>query len=187
MTYKNVSLNLSVVAAIGLAIWTTFLFYRPDEIKGTINSSLPDAFMENVNAMVMDKDGHLKMKIIAPKLVHYKEQDATHLTSPKLTFYRHSPIPWFITARFAKAIEGAEIVDFWDNVVITHPADKENPETLIKTAALRVNTEEETAETKHLITMSQPNFVIKAIGMYADMDSGNIHLLSQARGEYAPT
>lgn len=187
MTYKNVSLNLSILASIGLAIWTTFLSYRPEEIAPVTNSSLPDAYMENINATIMDKEGNLKMKIIAPKMVHFLEGDATQLTSPQLTLYRNSPVPWFITSKFAKATQGADNVDFWDDVIIHHPADQKNPATVIKTTTLTVHTNKQTAETRDLITMMQPNFTVKAVGMFANMDSGNINLLSQARGEYVPS
>lgn len=186
MTYKNVALNLSVLAAIGFAIWATFLSYRVEETTPKTTPSLPDAFMENVHAVIMDEEGKLKMKIIAPKMIHYPEGDTTHLTSPQLTLFRNSPIPWFVTAKFAKATSGADNVDFWEDVVIHHPADKKNPATLIKTTTLTVHTDKQTAETKALITMVQPSFIVQAVGMFADMDSGNINLLSQARGQYVP-
>jgi hypothetical protein len=32
----------------------------------------------------------------------------------------------------------------------------------------------------------QPGLVVNALGMYADLNTGDIKLLSQARGEYLP-
>ncbi|MCW5582746.1 MAG: LPS export ABC transporter periplasmic protein LptC, partial [Gammaproteobacteria bacterium] len=61
-----------------------------------------------------------------------------------------------------------------------------SPATLIKTPTLSVQPNKQIAETNDLITLIQPNLVVKSTGMYADMNTGNIKLLSQARGEYVP-
>ncbi len=100
--------------------------------------------------------------------------------------YRKSPNPWYVTAKFAKATQGIENVYFWKNVVIHHAADFNSPATLIKTTTLMVHPNKQTAETNDIITMIQPSLVVKATGMHADMNNGDIKLLSQARGEYEP-
>jgi lipopolysaccharide export system protein LptC len=142
--------------------------------------------MENITAVIMDKQGKPSLKIVTPKMVHYAANDTTHLTSPKLTLYRKSPQPWFITAAFAKATQGIENVNFWDNVVVKHAADNSSPSTLIKTSTLMVHPNQQIAETHDVITLLQPNLVINATGMHADMNTGDIKLLSAARGEYVP-
>lgn len=187
MTYKNTIISLIMIMAIGLATWTTLLTYHPDNIAVADKGAVPDAFMEEVTAVILDKQGKPKMKIVTPKLVHYAENDTTDLTLPHLTLYRKSPQPWYITSKHAKAIEGTEKVDFWQDVTIQHSGDIKSPATVIKTPTLTVHPTAQTADTVDLITMMQPNIVVKATGMHADMNSGDIKLLSQARGEYVPS
>jgi lipopolysaccharide export system protein LptC len=187
MTYKNTILSLIMIAFMGLAAWTTFLSYRPESTITTQLTQLPDAFMEDVTALIMDKQGKLNMKIVTRKMVHYAENDTTHLASPELKLYRKSPTPWHITSKHAKATQGIDNIDFWDNVVIHHPADQYNPATLIQTTKLTVYPNKQLAETNDSITLIQPNIVVKATGMHADMNTGEIKLLSQARGEYVPS
>lgn len=187
MTYKNTIISLIIISLLAaLTTWTT-LFYRPRATITTQSSSLPDAFMEDVTAIIMNKQGKINMKIVTPKMVHYKEGDTTQLTTPELTLYRKSPKPWFITSKYATATQGIDSVLFWENVNIHHPADQDNPATLIETPKLLVHPNEQTAETTEFITLTQPNIVVKATGMFADMNTGNIKLLSQARGEYVPS
>jgi LPS export ABC transporter protein LptC len=119
-------------------------------------------------------------------MVHYAQNDSTDFTDPQLTLYHKSPNPWFIESKTAKASHGIDKVVFTENVTIHHPADYANPATIIKTTTLTVHPNDKTAETAEPITMIQPNSIMKAIGMQADMDSGNIKLLSQAQGEYVP-
>lgn len=187
MTYKNTLISFIILVAAGTALWVTLLSYRPQSLPITKTASLPDAFMEEVNAVIMDKYGKPSMKINTPKMIHFAANDTTQLISPQLTLYRKSPKPWYITSRFAKATAGIENVHFWDDVMIHHPADLDNPATLIKTNTLLVHPNNKTAETNDPITMIQPNITVRATGMFADMNTGDIKLLSQASGEYAPS
>lgn len=185
MTFRK-TLLLLLMITFGFAIWTTLLSYHPQLLASMQHISLPDGYMEDVRAVIMDKQGKPKLKISSPRMVHYIDNDTTNLASPHVTIYRNSPLPWLVTAKNGKASQGIDKVDFWNNVVIHHPADESHPTTVIKTEQLTVHTNEQTAETKALITLIQPNLTMTAIGMFADMNNGNITLLSQARGDYVP-
>lgn len=186
MNNKTTIIIFAMMIVVGLTTWTTFLSYRPQNILAVKTAMLPDAFMEDITTVIMDKQGKPNMKIITPKMIHYSDNDTTQLTSPQLTLYRQSPNPWFVTAKFAKATQGIDNVNFWDNVVIHHAADSNNPATVIRTASLTVHPNKKTAETNEKISMEQPGIVVNATGMIADMNTGDIKLLSQARGEYVP-
>jgi lipopolysaccharide export system protein LptC len=188
MTYNKYTIfSFIMIAALGLATWTRFMSSHQQTNTIANRPLLPDAYMEDVVAIIMDKQGKPSMKIVTPNMVHYTENDTTQLKSPQLTLYRKSPKPWFITAKYAKATQGIDNVDFWDTVTLHHAADENNPATLIKTITLTVHPNKQIAQTKDLITLIQPNLVVKATGMYADMNTGDIKLLSQARGEYVPS
>lgn len=186
MAYKNVILSSVMIVAIALAAWTT-LSYRPQNAAPIHAAELPDAYMEDVTAVILNKQGKMDMKIKSPKMTHFATNDTTHLTTPQLTLYKKSPQPWYITSNFAKASQGIENVNFWDNVIIHHAADLNNRATLIKTLTLTVHPTLETAETSDPITLIQEDIVIQATGMLANLNNGDIKLLSKTRGEYAPT
>jgi lipopolysaccharide export system protein LptC len=101
--------------------------------------------------------------------------------------YRNSPLPWYVEAKHAKAHHGMDEINFWENVTIHHAADAQHPATLIKTESLFVKPNEQTALTKDFVTLTQPNLIVKATGLQADMNTGDIKLLSEARGEYVPS
>lgn len=187
MTYKYSIISVIMMTVLAFAAWTTYLSYRPQHSTAARPSQLPDAFMENVSAVIMDKQGKPSIKIVSPKMIHFTANDTTQLIKPELTLYRKSPKPWYITAKYAKATQGIDNVNFWDNVTIHHAADENNPATLIKTPTLTVHPNKQVAETNDIITLVQPNLIVKATGMYADMNSGDIKLISQARGEYVPS
>lgn len=186
MTYKYITIISLMI--LGLAIWTGLLSYRTPDNPSMHKINLPDGMMENVTALIMDKEGNPHIKIVTPKMVHFAEDDTTHLISPHISLlYRTSPKPWNVTANYAKATQGIDNILLWDDVIIHHAADENNPATLIKTSTLMVHPNKKTAETDQIVTLIQPSLVVKATGMQANMDDGDIRLLSQARGEYVPS
>jgi lipopolysaccharide export system protein LptC len=182
MAYKNTFVSLAILSVILLAGMT--LSYHSREVPIPQPTLLPDAYMENVTAIIMDKKGKPSIKIKTPRMVHFIENDTSELIDPQLTIYRRSPEPWFITSKFAKAQQGIDQVDFWKDVIIHHAGDLTSPATIITTPTLTVHPNDQTAETTDFITFTQPSVTVKAIGMTADLNTGSIKLLSQTRGEY---
>jgi len=185
-------LQIPIVVAVSLTLLIvvgsiSFFHSGTAPLAANHTSSLPDAFMEDVVAMVYDKHGKPKMKIVAPKMEYFANEDKTMLTQPQLTLYRQSPQPWYVTSKTAEATENSEHVFFKDHVTIQHAADHNNPATVIQTETLLVHPNIQIAETKDSITLVQPNMVIKGTGMHADINNGNINLLSEAQGEYVPS
>jgi len=142
--------------------------------------------MENIVALVMNKQGSPSLKVEAPKMTHYADDDVTWITYPHVTVYRQSPEPWYINSDHAEATNGTEEILFSDNVVIHHSADSENPDTTMKTATLTVFPDKKQATTNDPVVITQPDTIIHAIGMIADLNDGTVKLLSKARGDYVP-
>lgn len=185
MAYRNTIISVLVLIAAGFAILATLLQYRGSN-ESTEANRLPDAFMEDVVSVILDKQGKPKMKIVTPKMIHYPNGDTTHLDLPQLTIYRQSPAPWYITAKAANAVAGIDHVNFEQEVTIHHSADAHSPATVITTPKLTVFPNQQLAETNDDVTFKQPSTIIRGVGMRADMNTGDIKLLSQARGEYVP-
>jgi lipopolysaccharide export system protein LptC len=186
-TLKNTLITLLLILSIGLSSWSILIGKKSDALAPTNSSKEPDAYMENVVATILNKQGIPSMKIETPKMVHYADNDMTNISKPHITVYRQSPEPWYINSDFAKATSGVEQILFWDNVVIHHAEDTDNPTTTMTTTLLTVFPNKQLAKTNQPVTVTQPNSILHAIGMLANMNDGTIKLLSNARGEYVPS
>lgn len=162
------------------------LFDQTQPTPAPAGPARPDAYMESITAVMLDQQGRPKMQLKAPKLVYYAQQDATYLSFPELKLYSKSPQPWLITSQRAIARQGYSAVDFWEDVHIQRTASLTESATLIETSHLLIHPDEKTAETRDSITLTQAHTLIKAVGLFANMDTGNINLLSQTWGEYVP-
>jgi lipopolysaccharide export system protein LptC len=184
---KNITISSLLLLAGGLSVWS-ILFSQPSS-STSVNraANRPDAFMEEVVATVIGKEGKPILKVVSPKMVHYPENDSTDITTPQITVYRKESVnPWFINSTYAKATQGTDKILFWDNVVIHHPSDKDTPNTTMKTNSLTVFPGKLIAQTDDAIQINQPASTIHAIGMLANLNDGTVKLLSQAREEYVP-
>ncbi len=186
-SFKNSTMGVLLVIAITLSAWSIVLSNQSVSSNADDDNDQPDAYMENVAALILNKEGNPALKIEAPKMVHYVENDTTYITQPHVTVYRQSPQPWYINANTARALNGIEQIIFSDNVIINHPPDSENPNTIMKTASLTVFPDKQQAETNHSVVITQPDTIVHAVGMLADLNEGTIKLLSEAKGDYVPS
>jgi lipopolysaccharide export system protein LptC len=186
-TLKNILISALLILAIGLSSWSILIGRKSDALNPTNSPNEPDAYMENVSATILNKQGTPSMKIETPRMVHYADNDTTHISNPHITVYRQSQEPWYINSDFAKATQGIEQILFWSNVVIHHAKDTDNPTTTMTTTSLTVFPNKQLAKTNEAITVRQPDSTLHAIGMFANMNDGTVKLLSQARGEYVPS
>ena len=186
MMLKPSFISVLLVLAIGLSSWSIFISSRPT-LQPAVNDYEPDAFMENVQATIIGKDGNPQLKIKSPKMLHYAINDRTHIETPYITVFRQSPEPWYINSEFAEASDGIEKIFFCCIVIIRHKQDISVPTTTMKTASLTVLPSKQQASTQDAIEVVQPDITIRALGMAADLNESTVRLLSNTRGEYVPS
>lgn len=146
----------------------------------------PDAWMENVDATFMNKDGKVMMKVHTPSLTHYAKNDTTFLKTPQFLLYRRSSLtPWRIQSGEGSATQGMNNIRLSNTVTLHHPGDALQPATWVNTDQLMIHPNEKIAETAEMATFTQPSFTIRGKGLHADLNTGDIRLLSETRGEYA--
>jgi len=187
ISIRNIIILFLFTAALMLSGWSIFISnHNHDKKYFSHHDDEPDAYMENVSATIFNKAGTLSLKVTTPKLVHYVLNDTTYVLKPDVTIYRNSPKPWYINSDFAKSTGGSTQILFWEHVLIHHPADTQNPITTMETATLTVYPDKEIAATDQPVIIQQPDTIVHAIGMLANMNDGTVKLLSKAQGEYVP-
>jgi len=152
------------------------------------NSNHPDSYMNDVIATQMDEQGKLKDELKSPLLVHFPNGNSTNITSPHFIIYNSDSTdePWHITANYGQAHDGINIIELWDHVKLMQPAGAQNAETTMVTTAMTVFPKQQYAQTQQPVKVWQAGSVVTSVGLHADLKTGEIDLLSQARGKYQP-
>lgn len=187
LSLKNIMISLLLLLAIGLSSWSILLSHTHGSILRKYDPKEADSFMQDIIAVVLNKEGKPALKVSSPMIIHYPESDTTQITSPHVTVFRQSPSPWTIDSDYAKTTEGVDEILFWSKVNINHLADDNDPDTTVQTESLTVFPNQRLVKTDEAITFIQPNTKIHAVGMLADIEAGTIKLLSQTKGEYIST
>src|SRR3990167_10940175 len=105
MSYQKMIIGVLLLLAMGFSAWS-LLIDAHSPTAATTSSTTLDAFMEGVEAFVMDQQGKPSLKLVTPKMVHYIDNDTTDIFLPQLTLYRPAHQPWIITSQYAKATQG---------------------------------------------------------------------------------
>lgn len=185
MTYRLILISFFSLG-IAFCAWSWLPASKNAAIVSTHHrASVPDAWMESVEATFMSHEGHILMKIHAPTVTHFADNDTTLLKTPTFLLYRNSPSPWRIQAGVGVATNGLENIRLSQTVTLHYPGDKTQPATWVNTDKLVIHPEQKTAETMEQVTLTQPNITVHGKGLHADLNSGDIKLLSETRGEYA--
>ena len=138
ISLKNILVSFILIVAVALSCWSIYLANQSRILVTQDSLDRPDGFMENVVATIMNKQGKPKLKVETERMTHYQNNDTTEFTTPHVVVFRQSPEPWHINAAHGKAQQGIDEIAFWDNVIIHHLADNDNPVTTMRTAALTI-------------------------------------------------
>lgn len=188
---KEITFILSIIILIAITAWLYSDYLNKHHMMKLIPSFLPDSYATNVTAIRYDSNGHIASELSAPKLTHYSKDDVTVFIKPEIVLYNETQQPWKITADEGKATQGFNTIILQGNVVLFQMAGKNNPEVTIKTSLLNLDTKQQIASTKEPVVMNQKSIdgsvtSVTAIGVEAYQKTGEIKLLSHARGVYAP-
>jgi len=178
---------LLVVLVAGLSVW---LFQgQPD--KGPVvtpqTQGVPDSFMENFTTQVLDEQGRLQYQLQATHMAHYADDDRSEFTQPQFTAFRPDGQRWTAEAETGRAENGSEQVFLEGAVSIRRYPDVTAPANLqINTRDVRVRPADNYAETDQAATIVQGENTLKTVGLQVYFREGQVQLLSQVRGFYAP-
>ena len=184
---RKLLVPLLVAIIAGLSIW---LFQdQPD--KGPVVTShtqgAPDSFMENFTTQVLDAQGKLQYQLQATHMAHYAEDNHSELSQPKFIAYRPDGSRWTLVANSGQSLDGSQLIMLNGVVILKRQANDAAPVTLeIRTRDVTIRPADDYAETEQHTTIIRKEGTLKTTGLQVHFREGQIQLLSQVRGIYAP-
>lgn len=186
MTKRSLFLSLALLFSLAFSIWLIHDTLQSNPVIAA-NDTTPDAFILNAHYIRMDKNGNPHLQIYTPQMTHYITHDISNFVTPHFIIYNANSSPWDVTAKYGTSIAGIDQVHLWDDVKIHQAASANNSELTMTTSSLDIFPKKRTASTDQAVTITQPDATINSIGLRANLQKGEIHLLSHARGVYEPS
>jgi len=152
----------------------------------------PHTYITDVEVRQYNQDGSIHYQMNTPLIRRFQvednpgDKDYSLFATPEFMLSASPEKPaWHITAKEGRLDNN----DIWFTLtqdVLARQTSEKQGETTITTSDLRLNTQDQFAETSKAVTMRAAKSQITAVGMHADMKREHIELLSNVKGTYEP-
>ena len=156
------------------------------EITNKLTSSEYDYFMEEVTVHQYDQLGNQANKMMAKRMEHTDENMTSYLSSPLIVYKNSNQGNWLIYSDKGILIEGKQL-ELLDRVLIKEESSEGKTITQLDTSNLFINLEKDKAKTQEVVTIKNPSFLTKAVGMEIDFTNEKFFLKSQVESEIYQT
>lgn len=167
---------------IALLNWATELPPEP----ASVSAQTPDLLLREVQSWRFDARGDLASVLIARTAKHLPQDDTMLFEQPRLTQNRPGSSQLNVSGEQAKTIHRAADVWFYGAVEMHRAADARQPELVIRTRDMHVNTDTQVARSSAPVTAEMGAHRLRAVGFVADHRNETLQLLSQVSMTYVP-
>lgn len=175
---------LLVAALAALTFWLENLVQPTAPPRDGSMRHDPDYIVENFVAVRMGPDGLRLHQLEANRMVHYPDDDSTHLEAPRLLKFENDRLTLSITSREAQVSSEGKTVDFESDVVAVRAATESHKEMTLTTDYLHVVPDEDYARTDRPVQIVDANTQVTAVGLELFNEAKVVKLLSNVRGSY---
>lgn len=167
-----------------VTFWLEQAVQAPVSVTGALARHDPDLIIENFTAIRHNALGVPAYSLAAKKMVHYPDNELTHLVAPRITSFPPDAPPTRISADEAELSKNGNEAFFYGNVVLTREKSKTQAAVRATTERLRIDQKADTAHTDDPVMIVQGNSVLQGVGMDANNKERTFVLRSQARGTF---
>lgn len=147
----------------------------------------PDFIIDKLSATELNEDGTPRFLLSSDKVVHYPDDDSTHLTEPRLSSLYPDRPPVYTSAGKGEISSKGDQVFLHDAVRIVRAAGAGQSEMTFTTDYLHVVPDQDTMDTDHPVMLVDAHDVVQAVGMQFDNKARVVKLLSQVRSQHEIT
>ena len=146
----------------------------------------PDYMVDKLKAARTNENGIVIYTLDAERMIHYPDDDTTHLTAPRFVSLRAKQAPVTITAREGLVSSNGENVYFKNDVKVTRAAYADRSEMVMRTTYLHIIPDDNIARTDQPVTIQDAAAVVHAVGLELNNETRVLRLFSNVRGTYDP-
>lgn len=184
-----------LVVLVLVIVFATFKYSNKQELVVTQQAEakiFPQAYITNVEMRQYDSKGSIHYQMNTPLIRRFQVQnrasdkDYSLFTTPVFMLVTNPQKPgWFVTADEGR-LDNNDVWFTLTKEVLARQTSEKQGETIISTSDLRLNLQDQFAETSKAVTMRAAKSQITATGLRADMKREHIELLSNVKGTYEP-
>ncbi len=184
-----------LVVIVLVIVFATFKYSNKEDSVSQQQAEakvFPQSYITDVEMRQYDAEGNIRYQMNTPLIRRFQatespsEKDYSLFETPVFVVVTNPQRPgWFITSQEGRLDNNDTWFTLTQEVLARQTSEKQG-ETTISTSDLRLNLQDQFAETGKAVTMRAAKTQITAQGMRADMKRERIELLSNVKGTYEP-
>lgn len=170
----------------GLTLWLDQIVQPSITARDGSTRHDPDYIVDNLSAVRLGLDGAPRHRVEAKRMVHYPDDDTTHLEAPRYASFAGQRPEITIVSNTALVSREGGTIDFNGNVRTVRAATDRQSELVLTTEHLRVIPDDHIAYTDAEVTIEDANTKLTAVGLELNDQAKTVQLKSRVRGTYVP-
>jgi lipopolysaccharide export system protein LptC len=166
-----------------LAQWQ-FTGRRPSADEG--EAARPGYFLTGVDLEEFGADGNLRIGLQSIAAQEDPASGVVRLSEVAVDYHAPTGRAWHLTSDEARVPSGGRTVEFEGDVRLAGQPGVDPRAAELHSPRLTLDTVSEVAETRSPVELSFGTHRIRAVGMRADLKSGQLRLESEVNGHFAP-
>jgi|GEM_PF-617780 len=184
-----------LVVIVLVILFATFKYSNKEDAtvqQQAAATIFPHSYLTDVDMRQYNTDGSIHYQMNTPLIRRFQVQDNPSdkdyslFETPVFMLASAADKPaWYVTAKEGRLDSNDVWFTLTQDVLARQTSEKQG-EINITTTDLRLNTQEQFAETSKAVTMRGAKSQITGVGLRADMKRQHIELLSNVKGNYEP-
>jgi lipopolysaccharide export system protein LptC len=175
---------LLVAVLAAMSYWLERTVQGPSAPRDGSTRHDPDYIVQNFVVHQLGPGGIAVHQLDAKRMLHYPDDDTTHLEQPTLQRYDQGRLALKIKAQSAQVSSEGKTIDFHDGVEAVRLATPEHSELTMTTDYLHVVPDDDFASTDRPVVIVDANTKATAVGLELDNKAKTLKLMSNVRGTY---
>lgn len=176
---------LGLIALLAaLSFWLARTVHGPEPKRDGSTRHDPDYIVENFNATRFGLDGLPNYELAAHKMLHYPDDDTTHLEGPHFTQLEKNIAPLHITASNGLVSRDGEHVYFNGSVQVIREARGDDSQLTLTTQYLHITPNLGLAETNKAVLLRDANTTLSGVGLELNTKARVLKLPARVKGRY---
>lgn len=180
----TIAFPLTLVALLAaMTFWLERAANPQDPVRKAQKRHDPDFIVSEINIRHFGAAGEQKQSLLAATMTHYPDDDSTHITEPRLTYYkgRQNTRMSAATARFT---QDNKKLFLHGDVRLVKPAFQGLPATVMQTEALTVFPEQDIAQGTARVTITRGKSVVSGDSIQYNGNTSIAVLSGRVRGTF---
>lgn len=169
-----------LVIVAGASLWLERITTDDEARPSTRTRQEPDFVAERTRLIAFDHDGRQHYELLADKITHHPQTDATTLERPRLR-YEVDGRELHLSSQQGEVLRQGDEVHLTGDVRARRDAAQGSPEMTLASASLTIWPDEERAATSDPVAITQGASTAHANGMKSDNIFGTLDLIGNAR------